>query len=96
MSLQDQIEKKIRDTFSPTHLELHNESHKHRAALGSESHFKLVVVSDAFKGVKFLERHRKINKLLADEFNQGVHALSIHAVTPDEYKGAPSSPPCSS
>jgi BolA family transcriptional regulator, general stress-responsive regulator len=64
----------------------------------SETHFKVVVVSHAFEGRTLVKRHRMINEILADELRGGVHALSIHAYTPDQWTAhggeAPKSPPC--
>jgi BolA protein len=49
-----------------------------------ETHFQVVVVSDAFKGKSRVDRHRTINGLLAPELAAGVHALSIDAKAPGE------------
>lgn len=84
--------------LQPMHLELVNESHMHNVPEGSESHFKVVVVSDEFKNQNLVTRHRMVNHLLQSEINGPVHALSIHAMTPDEWfeKGGnyPASPAC--
>ncbi len=98
-TLQDTIEQKLgAGVAGLQHLEVINESHRHNVPPGSESHFKVVLVGDAFDGMKLLERHRLVNRLLADELAGGVHALAIHAWTPDEWRartgGAPMSPPC--
>ena len=50
-----------------------------------ETHFKVIVVSNAFEGMKPLERHRAVNELLADELQSGVHALSIQTKTEKQY-----------
>ncbi len=97
--LQDGIERKLGAGVAGLHhLEVINESHRHNVPPGSESHFKLVLVADAFDGIRLLERHRLVNRLLADELAGGVHALAIHAWTRDEWQartgGAPMSPPC--
>jgi stress-induced morphogen len=52
-------------TFKPTHLEVINESHMHNVPVNSESHFKVFIVSEAFKTMKLIERHRSVNKVLA-------------------------------
>lgn len=51
----------------------------------SETHFKVIVVSNDFEPLKPIERHRAINELLADELQSGVHALSIVAKTEKQY-----------
>ncbi|ART79849.1 BolA family protein [Oceanisphaera avium] len=97
MSIQAQIEQKVQAAFTPLHLEVINESYMHRVLPGSESHFKIVVVSEAFDGKRLLARHRLLNQLLNDELNQGVHALALHTLTPSEWQaraGVADSPPC--
>ena len=65
MSVRLSIETKLK-TLSPNHLELINESHQH-AHGASDSHYKLILVSDEFKGMRTVARHQKIYQLLADE-----------------------------
>lgn len=98
-NIHDTIERKLGAGIAGLrHLEVVNESHRHNVPPGSESHFKVVLVADAFDGVKLLERHREINRVLAGELSGGIHALAIHAYTPAEWQartgGAPMSPPC--
>ncbi len=85
MSRQQTIEAALR-TLAPVHLEVVNESHMHSVPPGSESHFKVVVVADAFSGQKLIARHRQVNALLAAELAAGLHALSIHALSPAEWE----------
>lgn len=98
MTVQATIEQKLANDFNPLHLEVINESNNHNVPEGSESHFKVVVVSSVFSGKNLLGRHRLINATLADELNGIIHALAIHTYTEDEWKeesnGAPMSPPC--
>ena len=84
MSRKDRIEAALR-VLVPVHLEVVNESHMHSVAPGSETHFKVVVVSSAFEGQALLARHRRINDLLAAELAAGLHALSIHAFSPAQW-----------
>ena len=97
MSIQQQIEDNLQN-LSPLHLEVINESNQHNVPAGSESHFKVVVVSDQFEGQRLLARHRQVNELLSAQLNGGVHALALHTMTPDEWfdKGgnSPDSPDC--
>jgi BolA protein len=92
------IRRKLESTFAPVHVEVVNESSSHRVPPGSESHFKVVVVSDAFAGERLIARHRRVNALLADELAGGVHALALHTYTPAEWQArmgaAPQSPDC--
>ena len=97
MSIQQQIEIKLQQAFSPAHLDVINESHMHRVAPGAESHFKVVVVSEQFVGQRPLARHRAVNSVLAAELSGGVHALALHTYTPDEWllrREAPRTAPC--
>ena len=64
MSLQGAIEEKIRAAFAPIHLEVVNESHKHNVPRDSETHFKVLVVSELFEGKKIMEQHRMVNNVL--------------------------------
>lgn len=97
MSVEDDITTKLQTALSPAHLEVTNESHMHNVPPGSESHFKVVAVSEEFNGKMLIARHRLINKALAEELEGPIHALALHTLTPDEWneKGtAPESPPC--
>ena len=98
MTMQARIEDKLGGALSPAHLEVINESHMHSVPPGSETHFKVLVVSPAFAGLPLVQRHRRVNEALREELRGGVHALSIRALTPEEWgaEGAPGfvSPPC--
>ena len=98
MSRYETIDALVREALTPLHLEVIDESHMHSVPEGSESHFKLVVVSDQFEGTALVQRHRMINRLLAGELDQGLHALALHTMTPEEWfaKGGevPASPEC--
>lgn len=61
----------------PTHLEVINESNMHNVPRGSETHFKVVVVSEAFDKESLIKRHRSVNEVLKTELEGPVHALSI-------------------
>ena len=86
MIVQETIESKLSAAFDPTHLEVLNESHRHSVPKNSETHFKLVVVSDAFDGLRLVQRHQKVNALLADELKGGLHALSMETLTTEEWR----------
>lgn len=98
MSVQSGIEEKLAQNFDLLHLEVVNESSNHNVPPGSESHFKVVLVSNVFDGQSPVTRHRSVNKALADELANGVHALAIHTYTEQEWQtkngAAPMSPPC--
>ena len=98
MSRQENIYSKLQQALKPLHLEVIDESHMHNVPEGSESHFRVVLVSDQFEGKPLLQRHRAVNGILAEQLTGGVHALALHTMTPEEWfaKGgtAPTSPPC--
>ena len=97
MTLHATIETKLADALHPLHLEVVNESHMHSVAPGSETHFKVLVVSPAFDGLGLVDRHRRVNEILRDELRGGVHALSIRALAPSQWEGQTegfTSPPC--
>ena len=98
MSVQHNIETKLAAELDPLHLEVVNESSNHNVPPGSESHFKVVVVADAFDGKPLVARHRMINRILADELQHQIHALALHPYTRQDWEEkngtAPVSPPC--
>ena len=98
MTIAEQINDILVEALKPVRLDVINESHQHNVPEGSESHFKLIVVSDAFDTQNLIARHRQINSLLADLLKNDIHALSMHTHTPQEWQArgetVPESPPC--
>ncbi|ELV5027847.1 BolA family transcriptional regulator [Vibrio cholerae] len=96
--IQDVIEKKLSDEFQPEFLKVINESDMHNVPRGSESHFKVTVVSERFAGLLPVARHRLVNQTLADELANHIHALAIHTYTAQEWQQmnqeSPESPMC--
>lgn len=96
--VQESIEQKLADAIDLQHLEVINESGNHNVPPGSESHFKVVLVSGEFEGARLIERHRRVNQILKDELAHAIHALAIHTYTEREWQDkhgeAPMSPPC--
>ena len=88
MKTQDLITEKLRKAFTPVSLRVEDESHQHAGHAGhrpgGETHYRIYIVSDAFRRKSRLERHRMINATLSAELSGGVHALAIHAAAPDE------------
>ena len=85
MSIQARIEQKLVDEYDTDFLQVENESHMHNVAPGSESHFKVTIVSDSFRDQMLIKRHRMVNKTLELELQQ-IHALALHTLTPDEWQ----------
>lgn len=88
MRTADLITKKLTEAFTPQSLNVQDESHQHEGHSGSrpggQTHYRVYIVSNAFKGKTRLERHRMINAILVDELAGGIHALAIQAAAPDE------------
>lgn len=91
MSIQERIEAKLSLALAPSHLEVINESHMHNVPKGSETHFKVVVVSDRFDGLPAVRRHQLVYGSLAEEMRSkpGIHALAITSRTPAEWATSP-------
>lgn len=98
MTILNTIEEKLANAITLSHLEVINESSNHNVPVDSESHFKVILVSDEFNEKSLLARHRMVNKTLAEELSHKIHALAIHAYTVQEWselsENAPKSPPC--
>lgn len=97
MVIENDIRNKLQSALQPEHLEVINESNNHSVPPGSESHFKVVIVSNEFNNKQLVSRHRLINKILAEELAGTIHALALHTLTPEEWAAtgtAPVSPPC--
>ena len=88
MRTKDVITKKLTEAFAPDSLRVEDESHLHAGHAGhrpgGESHYRVYIVADVFRGKSRIDRHRLINATLATELAGGVHALAIHAAAPGE------------
>jgi stress-induced morphogen len=83
--------------LQPAHLEVINESHMHSVPPGSESHFKVVLVSELFEGKRQVARHQAVYAALRPVFEKGLHALALHTHSPAEWQqsgAVPDSPSC--
>ncbi|MFT4993955.1 MAG: BolA protein [Paraglaciecola sp.] len=98
MKIQNNIEQKLLSHFEPSHLEVINESANHNVPPGSESHFKVVLVTEKFAGERLINRHRAVNAVLKEELAEQIHALALHTYTDQEwhslYGESPDSPNC--
>jgi BolA family transcriptional regulator, general stress-responsive regulator len=96
LSTKSRIEQKLRSALSPERLEVIDESHQHAGHAHhdsehhatfdgtGETHFRVRIVAQAFAGMSRVERHRKVNELLAEELAANVHALAIEPAAPGE------------
>ena len=78
----------LEGAFAPRYLQIVNESYKHSVPPGSESHFAVVIVADAFSEKSVLERHRAVNTACKDLLAGSIHALSVKASTPAQFEAA--------
>jgi len=98
MRVQQEIQDRLAGRFRPLLLEVVNESHQHSVPPNSETHFRVVVVSEVFEGQRKVARHRQVYAELAEQLDGPVHALALHTYTPAEWQAreqaAPASPAC--
>lgn len=99
MSMQKELEDTLKAELSPQFVEVLNESHMHSVPRGSETHFKIVLVSERFEGLMLLKRHRLVQGILQNQISR-IKALSLHTFTPEEWNTRASkgteSPRCAS
>ncbi len=86
MSRKNRIEELVNKELVPIYLNVEDESGNHHVPEGAQTHFKLTVVSTCFIDLSRLARHRLLNHLLNKEFELGLHALSMHLYTPEEWE----------
>jgi BolA protein len=88
MRTKDMITRKLTEAFAPESLDVVDESDQHKGHAGhrpeGETHYRVYIVAEAFRGKSRIDRHRMINAALATELAGGVHALAIHAKAPGE------------
>ena len=88
MRTADIITERLTGAFAPSSLRVVDESHQHEGHAGhrpgGQTHYRVYIVSEAFRGKSRIERHRMINQTLSGELADGIHALAIHASAPGE------------
>lgn len=88
MRIKQCIELKLTEAFSPVHMEVLDQSHLHEGHAGhnpkGESHFRVTLVSEAFRDMPRIRRHQSVYGCLSEELNSGVHALSLRLFVPGE------------
>jgi len=88
MSRADIIRQRLEAELSPLQLRITDNSANHAGHSGSrtegETHFRIEIVTRKFSDMRPIDRHRIINKILVDLFEQGLHALEIKAKSPGE------------
>ncbi len=88
MRTATRIQEKLTEGLTPVRLEIIDESHLHAGHVGArpegETHFRVLIVSDAFVGQNRVARQRMVYGLLAEELAGSVHALSLTTLAPGE------------
>ena len=81
---ENRMKAKLQGAIQDAEVYLENESHTHSVPKGSETHFKLLIVSDQFIGLSKVARQRLVYSHLDSEFKSGLHALTLRAVSFEE------------
>jgi BolA family transcriptional regulator, general stress-responsive regulator len=80
------LEEKLKAAFEPQSLSVIDESHQHAGHAGAhalgESHFRVKIVAEAFRGHSRVAQHRMVNAVLADDLKTRVHALAVETAIP--------------
>src|SRR5437868_15527271 len=84
--MEQALRASIEKAFAPEYFELENESHMHSVPPNSETHFRLLVVSDIFAGKPRIDRSRLVNDTIKPYMERGLHALSQRTFTPVEWE----------
>ena len=87
---KSEIEKKLQEAFSPLYLKVEDESDLHvghgNYKPGGESHFKVTLISASFKDLNRIKRHQMVYACLEEELKNGVHALRLKTLSPEEFE----------
>ena len=97
MTVQSEITAALEAAFQPCEITVENESFRHSVPPDSETHFKVVLVTEHFAGEHSVKRHQRVYGVLAEWLAGPVHALALHTYTPEEWAetlGARDSPDC--
>lgn len=82
------LEAALTAAFAPRTISVTDDSAKHAghagARAGGETHYSVLIVSEAFEGLSRVARHRAVNDAVRAEFETGLHALALTVRTPAE------------
>jgi BolA protein len=82
---EQQLRERLESRFAPASLTIQDESHLHAGhagAAGGQSHFRVTIVAEAFRGVSPVARHRLVYAAVDDMLKTDIHALAIDASAP--------------
>ena len=88
MTMSERIQSQLQTHLQPLHIELVDESDQHNVPVGSESHWKLIIVSASFEGQRSLQRHWAVYRALGNELRGGIHALTMRTLAPTEWEAS--------
>ncbi len=86
MSREATLRSALEEHLDPIELRVTNESSQHNVPPNSETHFRVLVVSQRFESKNRLARHRAVHQAVGEELESGLHALAIDAWTPQEWE----------
>jgi BolA protein len=84
---RERIQEILEGAFSPVEILVKDQSHLHAGHAGARDgrgHFEVRIVADAFAGKSRIQRHRMVFEALGDMMQTDIHALSVHAIVPDD------------
>ena len=82
------IDETLRHALAPQHLSIEDESARHAGHAGAAAgggHFRVVIVSEAFRGRTPVERHSAVYAALGSAMQSDIHALALKTLTPEEW-----------
>jgi len=86
------LEAVLTRTFAPLLLRVVDDSARHAghagAQAGGQTHYSVLLVAEAFRGMNRVARSRAVHAALAEEFSGGMHALALTLRTPEEQAAA--------
>lgn len=83
------LEETLRHALSPRHLEIVDDSARHAGHPGAASgggHYRVLIVSESFRGQDLVARQRAVYAALGDAMQVAVHALALQTLTPEEWE----------
>ncbi|MEO0438503.1 MAG: BolA/IbaG family iron-sulfur metabolism protein [Pseudomonadota bacterium] len=92
MIVETQLKRLVEDQFQPIYLQLDNESNQHSVPANSETHFRLVLVSERFAGLRKVARHQLIYEAASELVAGPIHALSMFLYDPLEWRAKEQAP----
>jgi BolA protein len=88
---EQRLRRRLESRFSPVLLVIEDESHMHAGhagAAGGQSHFRITIVAEAFRGIAPVARHRLVYAAVGDLMETDIHALAIEASPPPTSDGS--------